>query len=272
VNMNDGEIEQTAAGMKVPEIIQAAGEHAVAAYREFLNNRKRSPNTLKLYRQHARRFFRWAEGRGLTLESIAAPDISAYFAEVSNNKSSHEASVYLTPVRGVFRNLVSAGVLSENPCGTSRPSPKQVADTGFPKPSTPLSELKLAVLEIGEADGWEEGDEDVQAGLVMMAEFSIGTRDPAAISQFTGVPLPLVEEFAGRLIANHIWLPNGKIAADWDDQENGGLAFMLDVWVATGELERGPPAPSGEVAAPPGDESGSLSTAGWPAGERSDDQ
>ena len=230
-----------------------------------------SPNTLKLYGHYARRFFRWAEGRGLSLESIAKADIAAYATEVANGKSSHESSVYLTPVRGIFSQLVSSGVLSENPCGNSRPSPTQVAETGFPEPRIPLSELKRAVLEIGEADGWEEGDEDVQAGLVMMAEFSIGTRDLAAINRFTGVPLPLVEEFARRLIANGIWRPDGKIGAEWDDPENGELAFMLDVWVATGRMERAT-APAGEVAALPGDETGSLSSAGPPAGEQSDGQ
>jgi hypothetical protein len=179
--------------------------------------------------------------------------------------------VYLTPVRWVFSHLVSSGVLSENPCGTSRPSSKQVADRGFPEPRIPLSELKRAVLEIGEADGWEEGVEDVQAGLVMMAEFSIGTRDPAAINRFTGVPLPLVEEFAGRLIANGIWRPDGKIAAEWNDPKDGGMAFMLDVWVANGLSERAGD-PAGDVATLPGDETRSLSSAGQPAGERSDGQ
>lgn len=253
----------------IPKIILATGDRAVAVYLDFFSGGKWTPNTLKLYGQHARRFFRWAEGRGLTLQSIAEPDINAYATEVANGKSPHESSVYLTPVRGVFSQLVSSGVLSQNPCGTYRPSPKQVADGGFPAPKIPLSELKRTVLEIGKVNGWEEGDEDVQAGLVMMAEFSIDTRDPAAISRFTGVPLPLVEEFAGRLIANGIWLPDGKIAADWDDPEDGWFAFMLDVWVATGLLNKGP-APAGDFAALPGDETGLLSSAGQPAGERSD--
>ena len=74
----------------------------MAAYREFLNNRRWSPNTLKIYGQHARRFFRWAEGRGLTLESIGKADIAAYATEVANEKSSHESIVYLTPVRGLL--------------------------------------------------------------------------------------------------------------------------------------------------------------------------
>jgi site-specific recombinase XerD len=123
VSRPTGEIEQTFGGIDVPEIFPVAGERAVAAYREFLNNPKWSPNTLKIYGTHVRRFFRWAEGRGLTLESIAKADIIAYGTEVANAKSPQESCVYLTPVRGLFSQLVSSGVLSENPCGTSRPSP-----------------------------------------------------------------------------------------------------------------------------------------------------
>ena len=100
----------------------------------------------------------------------------------------------------------------------------------------------------------------------MIAPLSIKIMDPAMVSRFTGVPEPLVREFADRLIANGIWRPDGKISAGWGDN----FAFMLDVWVATGELERGPPAPSGDVAAPPAEETGSLSTAEQPAGEQSD--
>ncbi len=44
----------------------------------------------------------------------------------------------------------------------------------------------------------------------MVAEFAIDSREPAVISRFTGVPEPLVREFAGRLIENGIWLPGGK--------------------------------------------------------------
>jgi hypothetical protein len=68
----------------------------------------------------------------------------------------------------------------------------------------------------------------------MLAPLSIGTMDPSAVAAFTCVPEPLVREFTGRLIANGIWLPDGCIALSGDDD----LAFMMDVWVATGMLER----------------------------------
>jgi hypothetical protein len=130
--------------------------------------------------------------------------------------------------------------------------------------------LKREVLEIGAEDGWDEESEDFQAGLVMLASLSIDNRDPMAISQFTGVPLPLVREFSGRLIENGIWRPDGKTAGNWFDPEEGGFAFMLDVWVAMGSLER-KSVTDGDVE-PAGDESGSLSCTEKLAGERSDGQ
>ena len=91
---------------------------------------------------------------------------------------------------------------------------RQQTGSSFPEPSIPLAELKRIVLEIGEEDGWKEGSEDFQAGLVMIAPLSIKTMDPSMVSRFTSVPEPLVREFADRLIASGIWRRDGKIGAD----------------------------------------------------------
>ena len=109
----------------IPDLIRAAGEPAVCAYREFLGDTKRTLNTRKLYGNRARRFFRWAEGRSLTLDMIDAPVLAAYAAEVAAAKSQHEATIYLTPVRGLFRHLVAAGALAVNPCEASRPGGRE---------------------------------------------------------------------------------------------------------------------------------------------------
>ena len=65
------------------------------------------------------------------------------------------------------------------------------------------------------------------------------------MSRFTGVPEPLVREFAGQLIQNGIWMPDGTIALSGDDN----LSLMLDVWTATGMLERRT-APENDAASP----------------------
>ena len=107
-----------------------------------------------------------------------------------------------------------------------------------PAPSVPLEDLKKTLREIGAAGAWTEDDEDFEAGLVMLAAIAIRSRDPAALSAYTGVARPSVRAYARRLVENGIWLPNGEIGADWSDPENGNLNFMMDVWVALGQLER----------------------------------
>jgi hypothetical protein len=126
---------------EVPEIIRAAGEPAVRAYREYLDDPVRSDSTRKLYGQRASRFFRWAGARGLLLEAITANDIAAYAGELAAAKSQHEVTIYLSPVRGLFRQFVSAGVLATNPCVQTsscasppivKPEAESEQDRGFP--------------------------------------------------------------------------------------------------------------------------------------------
>lgn len=225
----------TAAGPEVPAIITAAGEDAVQRYRAFFHQDCLGSNTSQVYGSIIRRFFRWAEQRGLALETICSSDAAAFCDEVCRGSTAN----YLSAIRSLFRYLATTGVITTNPLETRRARRIGPDEEQKRTPRIPLAELKRSVLEIGEADGWQDGDEDVQAGLVLLAEFSIDTRDPRAISRFTGVPLRLVREFSARLIANGIWRPDGKIASEWDDPENGAMAFMLDVWVALGLLERG---------------------------------
>ena len=100
----------------VPEIIRAAGERAVAAYREILDDPKWSAGTRRLYGRRARRFFRWAEARGLTLETIAGADAAAYAAEIAarriaaSGKPGSDCGAWTVPspgwLRGDFRQSV----------------------------------------------------------------------------------------------------------------------------------------------------------------------
>ncbi len=129
--------------------MRVSGDQAVATYLAFFDQPKWRPSTRKLYGQHARRFFRWSAERALTLESIATTDVAAYSEEVAGAKSPHEASVYLTPVRGLFRRFMGSGVVFDNPFGKADSGGRQPADSGFPKPRIPRVDLKRDVLEIG---------------------------------------------------------------------------------------------------------------------------
>jgi hypothetical protein len=107
---------------ELPDLIRAAGDQAVAAYHAFLDQGW-TPSTRKTYANNARRFFRWAQGRELTLATISAADITAYADENSTAKGAHVAGVYLTPIRGLFRLLVREGIISVNPFDLCRSAP-----------------------------------------------------------------------------------------------------------------------------------------------------
>ena len=140
----------------VPNVIAAAGDQAVAAYVGFLAAGPWRPNTRKLYSHHARRFFRWAGERGLTLEAIAAADVEEYAAEVVRVRSKHEASIYLTPVRGVFRSLVRSSVLAQSPFAASRPGCKRSTADELHEPPMPET-----------LDEWQAAADAAEALLVL---------------------------------------------------------------------------------------------------------
>jgi hypothetical protein len=172
---------------------------AVAADRDHLDDPVPSPGTRKTYRDRAGCFFRWAASRGLTLGATDQAALLAYKSEIAAVKSLHQASIYLSPVYGVLGRLAAAGILPRARCPQGRPGGRAglglIAD---PPPSIPLAELKAAVREL---DNGEEDEESFQAGLVMLAPLSLRTIDPEPISRFTGVPLPLVGQFAERLLS-----------------------------------------------------------------------
>jgi hypothetical protein len=98
----------------IPAPISAAGPLAVAQYRAFLGHPRWRPQTRALYGQRIRRFLRWAEQRGLALDAVDMRTLHTYRDEIAAARSSQVACVHLTPVRGFFRSLVSAGVLSRD--------------------------------------------------------------------------------------------------------------------------------------------------------------
>lgn len=82
----------------------------------------------------------------------------------------------------------------------------------------------------------EEGCDEFNAGMVMLAALGIGTHESSwgEIARRTGVPLAQVEGFARRLTDQGVWR-QGKTAptlGDWDDP----ICFWSDVCVALGWL------------------------------------
>jgi hypothetical protein len=99
---------------EVPAIVSDAGEQASAAYLAFLGQAKWSPATRELYAQHARRFFRWALERGLTLESLGANEVALYASALAGMRSAQAVGIYVTSIQRMLRHLASAGVCFGN--------------------------------------------------------------------------------------------------------------------------------------------------------------
>lgn len=76
-----------------------------------------------------------------------------------------------------------------------------------------------------------------RSALLLLSSAVVGP-DEAKVAAFTGLPAAFVAERAERLRASGVWTGEGKIAADWWDEETGGIAFWIDVNVAEGLMER----------------------------------
>jgi site-specific recombinase XerD len=110
------------AAKDLPEIIRAAGDGAVRAYLEVLNDPRLHVSTRNVYRLSLERFFHWASSHGLTLETIDMHSLAVFEAEIASRNSQHEAAIQLKPVRRVLRHLARTGILASDPCPQRKPS------------------------------------------------------------------------------------------------------------------------------------------------------
>ena len=101
---------------------------------------------------------------------------------------------------------------------------------------TTISEVRSALQEMDPELG--TADEEFKVGVILLSSAleDVGT-DPLTVARFTGYDAEWVMLLATRLQANEIW-KDGKVHADWDDPELGGIEFWIDVAVAQGFLER----------------------------------
>lgn len=96
-----------------------------------------------------------------------------------------------------------------------------------------LDEMKKALVEL-DGDDWTP--EQWNAGLILLAGVEVGP-NADKIAGFTGIPRSKCREIGARLRENGVW-HGEKIAVDWLDEETGGVAFLCDVNVALGILQR----------------------------------
>jgi hypothetical protein len=157
----------------IPELIRAAGEPAARAYRQFLDDATKSPNTRRVYGNHIRRFCRWAEARGLPLMLVAGRDVAAHIESLSR----YAASDVVSALRNLFTAMVGAGVLTENPCGRRWPraykGPAPLSPARCTYELQALHRQLMAELNKGDAD-------DLTVDLIKNIERSLAFRAPTA--------------------------------------------------------------------------------------------
>jgi hypothetical protein len=165
--MSDAADRATAAGPRaalrtvpLPDLIRAAGELAIRAYRSLLDDPALAPKTSYNYERQIARFCAWAQGHGLSLPAITAVEIAAYVDSVEARNGGWTLPRYLTGVRRLFGRMVDAGLFDHNPCGASLPEIRWTADdqaqpelraaqTPDDRPGTPLARIE-----------YRRGDED----------------------------------------------------------------------------------------------------------------
>lgn len=111
----------------LPAVLQGAGEDATDRVIEFFTAEIRNPNTREAYARAARRFFRWAHRKGLTLSDIEPVHVGAYVEE--DDRAPATIKQNLAALRRLFDHLVTGQVLEANPAEPVR-SPKLNTDGG----------------------------------------------------------------------------------------------------------------------------------------------
>ena len=151
------------------------------------------------------RFCRWAEARGLTLESISASEVKAYFAETPEER-------YLAPVGDLLRRLAAAGVVTGKPVRRKamRKKATAVPRSSAPPASGPLPPIGKsstirngarghaqtlrpacqAVLPLGRGPGPDAGDDRWRDAAAYAAEIAAQAPPQAANLALTAVRRP----------------------------------------------------------------------------------
>ena len=84
----------------------------------------------------------------------------------------------------------------------------------------------------------DQESESFKAQMVMLASAIEGTFNQKKLAKITQVHPSLIAKFARNLRKSGVWKGRNTICANWRDEEEGGVAFMLDVCVATGLMAR----------------------------------
>jgi hypothetical protein len=231
-----------------PAAIRAAGPAARAAWDDFVAGAAFRPATRYRYRTDAARFLRWLEPQGIELGQVT-PQLVERFLD-THDVSLATKGMYRTGLRRFFDALVARQAVPSNPadqagCGTDGPLAAPPAGSREATPvedgRSTLEELKAFLYDL---DRISEDSDYFRPGLVAMYPIVVGGMDPQQIAAFTGIPLPEVELYAGRLRENGVWTPDGKIRVEFEDPDSldAIIELVMHIGCARGAYIRTPAA------------------------------
>jgi hypothetical protein len=207
----------------VPSVIVAAGEQATREFLAYFSGLDVNEDTRVVYRSTVRRFFRWAEARGLTLEGIHQDHMREFLEGLSRLVLQQVLPI----LRRFFNHLVNAGIVHNNPVASLK------ASAIWPT----VEDLQDILLE---ADPSLTEDCDAfQAQLVLLAGVFRGNKDLEALSRFTGVSLDVVQQYAANLREAGVWTEEGYTCCNWHEPDGlGDIEFVIHAMVALGEVQK----------------------------------
>ena len=119
---------------KVPALIAHAGEKAGWRFVEFFKVNIHNPNTRAAYKQAARSFLSWCQGKGITrIEDVLPVHVAAYIEELGKVRAAPTVKQHLACIRMLFDWLVTGQVVPSNPAHAVR-GPRHSVSKG----STPV--------------------------------------------------------------------------------------------------------------------------------------
>lgn len=115
--------------VKLPAVIDAAGEKTARRFVEFFTATIRNKNTRVAYAFAVGSFLLWCEQRKLSLDRIDSLAVATYVEFLARTRSPPTIKQHLAAIRMCFDFLVSGGMLEVNPAWSVR-GPKHVVKKG----------------------------------------------------------------------------------------------------------------------------------------------
>lgn len=113
----------------LPAVIADEGGKASERFFTFFTDTIRNKNTREAYHRNARRFFEWAQGRGLALKDIKSFHVSAFIEELGRTHSAPTVKQNLATIRMLFDWMILGQIVELNPAQAVR-GPKHVVKKG----------------------------------------------------------------------------------------------------------------------------------------------